>query len=137
MQHLLLEDILIRHLKLLSFGYWQIKKYPTQNSIQKIAPRGDIFTYRTMYLKEAEAILDGNILALRGHLGDLKQAYTYYDVTKNGYLNGKMILRFKLSDNANSQLFDSAHMATNARGRGTQNIHAYLTATSNTPHIIK
>ncbi|MCQ4053558.1 AarF/UbiB family protein [Aeromonas sp. SG16] len=86
-----------------------------------------ISIYRTMGVEEAESILRGDFIDLNGHLGDLKQAATYYRQSQSES-NAQVILKFTLKPGAHVQLFSPDTIAIQNSGKGAGLLHGVISA---------
>lgn len=115
-------------------NYWS-KAYAEKIKTPKVNAPFDSVTeqdmqisiYRTMGVEEADSILRGDFIDLNGHLGDLKQAATYYHQSQDES-NAQVILKFTLKPGAHVQLFSPDTIAIQTSGKGAGWLHGVISA---------
>ncbi|KVN39169.1 hypothetical protein WJ64_03735 [Burkholderia ubonensis] len=99
--------------------YWnnpaQPNAYPVPQDL------GQIAIYRTMNLDEANGILGGDLRALDGHMGDLKQAASYYS---DG--GRQVVMKFTFGPGRHLDLFSPDYLAIAPSGEGAGWIHGVV-----------
>jgi len=86
---------------------------------------GQIEFFRTMDTREAQNIAKQGMSALSGHMGDLRQAGSYFTSTRND----QVLVKIKMREGAHNTLFAPQHMAfQETSGAFTPTMHAVIKA---------
>ncbi|KVD54270.1 hypothetical protein WI86_10305 [Burkholderia ubonensis] len=110
--------------KKLPADYWKLPPRTRTAVVTPAVDAGKIDMYRTMYLEEANGILAGDLGALRGHMGDLKQAVSYYTgAAANANGASQVVLKFTFKPGAHLKLFSPEYVAIQQSGKGAGWIH--------------
>ncbi|WP_198388994.1 ParB N-terminal domain-containing protein, partial [Burkholderia ubonensis] len=88
---------------------------------------GQITMYRTMPEDEAKSILSGELHKLKGHMGDLKQAMSYFDTAAEAAEASnnqpKVVMKFTFGPGKHVELFSPENLAVAPSGEGAALIH--------------